>query len=70
MRVPMRESDERLMPRLSIELRALHREEPDGSHTLTLTVGGLPSLAKSHETLTWLRNAILANAKKIGTPDE
>lgn len=52
-----------------IDLRSSHRQEDDGSHTVMLTISGLPSLDASNRVSMWLRDAIRENAHKIGRRD-
>lgn len=49
-----------------IDLRSSHQQEFDGSHTVMLTISGLPTLNQANRVNEWLRKAIRANAHEIG----
>jgi hypothetical protein len=54
---------------IPIDLVSSHQIEEDGSHTVMLTISGLPSLEASNRVSMWLRDAIRENANKIGWRD-
>lgn len=47
----------------------MHREEVDGSHTVTVEISGLPSMEWANRASLWIRDAIRENAHKIGSLD-
>lgn len=57
------------MAEIPIDLRSSHRIESDGTHTVMVTISGLPSLNKANEVSLWIRDAIRDNAAKIGRLD-
>lgn len=57
------------MSEIPIDLKSSHHVEDDGSHTVLVTVSGLPSVQLANEVSNWMRDAIRANAHKIGRLD-
>lgn len=57
------------MPEIPIDLRSYHREEADGSHTVTVEISGLPSLDQANRVSTWMRDMIRTGAVQIGRLD-
>ena len=53
----------------AIDLRSSHREENDGSHTVMITMSGIPSVEMAQEVSNWMRDLVRANAHQIGRPD-
>jgi hypothetical protein len=53
----------------TLDIRNAHRVEPDGSHTVTVQITGLPSLDEANRVSLWMRDCIRENAHKIGTLD-
>jgi hypothetical protein len=53
----------------AIDLRSYHKEEADGSHTVTLEISGLPSLDYANRVSKWMRALIRENASQIGRLD-
>ena len=41
---------------LAIDLQSSHRKEPDGTHTVMLTVSGIPTLEWSQRVSDWMRD--------------
>ena len=58
-----------MMADTAIDIRSSHREELDGSHTVTLTISGLPSLGWAQLSSDWLRDLVRNNASQIGRLD-
>lgn len=54
------------MAETAIDLQSSHRQEADGSHTVTLTVSGIPTLGWSQRVSDWLRDLIRQHANEIG----
>lgn len=54
------------MPVAAIDLRSSHRQETDGTHTVMVTISGLPTLAWSQRVSDWLRDLVRENAAQIG----
>jgi hypothetical protein len=54
------------MAEIPIDFAATHRQETDGSHTVIVTVSGLPSMAVSNKIAMWMRHMIRSNANEIG----
>jgi hypothetical protein len=52
-----------------IDLQASHQQEADGSHTVTVTISGLPTLGLAQSVSDWMRDIIRANAHQIGRLD-
>jgi len=40
----------------AIDLRSSHREENDGSHTVMITMSGIPSVEMAQEVSNWMRS--------------
>lgn len=57
------------MTQMAIDLRSDHRVETDGSHTVTVTISGLPSLTWAQNVSNWVRESLRENASKIGRLD-
>lgn len=53
----------------AIDLRSSHRVEADGSHTVMVTISGLPTLEWAQRIGNWMRDLIRANANQIGRLD-
>lgn len=54
------------MAQAAIDLASSHRQEEDGSHTVMVTVSGIPTLEWSQRVSDWLRDLVRANAHQIG----
>lgn len=52
-----------------IDLYSSHRQEADGSHTVMLTISGLPSMEWANRVSLWIRSAIREHANEIGLLD-
>lgn len=57
------------MAETAIDLRSSHRIEADGSHTVTVTISGLPSLEVANKFSLFVRDSIRENAHKVGRLD-
>lgn len=57
------------MPEIPIDLRSSHRVEQDGSHTVMVTISGLPDINVANRVSAWMQEAIRDNAHKIGRRD-
>ena len=57
------------MAEIPIDLRSSHRVEDDGSHTVMVSITGLPDMDTSNRVSLWIRDAIRDNAHKIGRRD-
>lgn len=57
------------MGEIPIDLRSSHRVEADGSHTVIVTISGLPDIDTAQRINLWMRDAIRDNAHKIGRQD-
>jgi len=57
------------MAEIPIDLRSSHRVEADGTHSVMVTISGLPSLNTANFVSMWIRDAIRGNAHKIGRLD-
>lgn len=49
-----------------IDLRSSHRQEADGTHTVTVTISGMPTLEWAQRVSDWMRGLVRANADQIG----
>ena len=54
------------MPVTPIDLRSSHQQETDGSHTVMLTISGIPSMEWANKVSGWMQTAIRAHAHEIG----
>jgi hypothetical protein len=50
----------------SIDMCSSHRLEQDDSHTVVLTISGLPSMGDANRVSTWLEKTIRERAHEIG----
>ena len=57
------------MAEIPMDLRSSHREEADGSHTVTITMSGIPSLQMAQGVSNWMRSLVRSNAHQIGRLD-
>jgi hypothetical protein len=57
------------MKEIPIDLVSSHRVEQDGSHTVMVTISGLPDMNAANRVSMWMRDAIRDNAHKIGRRD-
>lgn len=57
------------MAESTIDLRSSHRVEADGSHTVMVTISGLPTLEWAQRVGNWMRDLVRANANQIGRLD-
>lgn len=57
------------MGEIAIDLRSYHRQEADGSHTVTIEISGLPSLDQANRVSTWMRDMIRTGSVQIGRID-
>lgn len=57
------------MAETAIDLRSYHKQEDDGSHTVTVEFSGLPSLDYANRVSNWMRGLIRENADQIGRLD-
>jgi hypothetical protein len=57
------------MAEFVIDIRSYHRKEPDGSHTVTLEISGIPTLDQANRITGWMRKMILDGADQIGRLD-
>jgi hypothetical protein len=51
---------------VSIDIRSSHRLEQDDSHTVMLTISGIPSMGAANWINAWLQKAIREHAHEIG----
>ena len=58
------------MPETTIDLRSYHKEEADGSHTVTVEISGLPDMAYANRVSNWMRGLIRENADQLGRLDQ
>lgn len=56
----------RIMAEIAMDLRSSHRAEPDGTHTVTVEMTGLPTIEMAQGVSNWMRDLVRANAHKIG----
>ena len=49
-----------------IDLVSSHQQEADGSHTVTLTISGLPTMPWAQKVSDWLRDMVREHANEIG----
>lgn len=54
------------MAQAAIDLRSSHRQEADGTHTVTVVISGMPTLAWAQRVSDWLRDLVRRNAAQIG----
>lgn len=54
------------MAETAMDLRSSHRQEADGSHTVTIEMSGLPTIEMAQGVSNWMRDLVRANAHKIG----
>lgn len=57
------------MAETAIDLRSYHQEMPDGSHTVTVEISGLPNLDQANRVSLWMRGLIRENASQLGRLD-
>lgn len=57
------------MTEVAIDLRSSHRVEADGTHTVMVTISGLPDIDAANRINTWMRDMVRENAHKIGRRD-
>jgi hypothetical protein len=57
------------MAEVAIDLVSSHRQEDDGSHTVTVTISGIPSMDAANNVSRWMRDLVRANASKLGRLD-
>lgn len=57
------------MAEIAIDLRSYHRQEADGSHTVTVEISGLPSMDEANRVSLWMRDMIRTGSNQIGRLD-
>lgn len=49
-----------------IDMRSSHREETDGTHTVTVQISGIPNLQLANRISHWVQDLLQKNANQIG----